>query len=317
MEYYKPIFTANQPLRFDDLNNLINYLYFSDQEQRTLLGKGIIYGLYPSIEQKDNEYIIKITKGLGLTSDGLTIKIDEDLSFYCYEKIYLKDLEIFLNITDSIKVKKLIKNDDKKNDNKICIIEKKDYENAKNMFVIALLKLNKNQNNLDQSFDNYVPQGSVENMSVDFYLLNSDEIKQQKVNVELNDIKVGRIEHTIRKFSFIETISNDRFFSCYYGLCFSILKQLREVFTQSHEQFDNYKEKLEKLLEILKYLNKNAETRLQYFYHFLLDLVRIYQDLKIALSDFSEYNKHQNIKFYCSANYVISLYICLKLKFHL
>ena len=114
MEYYKPIFTANQPLRSDGLNKLVNYLYLSDQEQRTLLGKGIIYGLYPSIEQKDNEYIIKITKGLGLTSDGLTIKIDEDLSFYCYEKIYLKDLGIFLNITDSIKVKKLIKNDDKK-----------------------------------------------------------------------------------------------------------------------------------------------------------------------------------------------------------
>ncbi|BAY23222.1 hypothetical protein NIES2100_29860 [Calothrix sp. NIES-2100] len=68
-----PIFTPNQVLTKDDLNNLVSYLDGLNRLTRThLIGMGIVCGL--EVQTLDNKAGISISSGYGITSDGFCIQ---------------------------------------------------------------------------------------------------------------------------------------------------------------------------------------------------------------------------------------------------
>src|ERR1044072_247287 len=70
-----PVFKKGQPLRSDDLNDLISYLEAEELDTRVfLIGTGIFYGLMPSWNA--NEKQLELTPGAGVTSDGFLLAKD-------------------------------------------------------------------------------------------------------------------------------------------------------------------------------------------------------------------------------------------------
>lgn len=70
-----PIFKSGQNLTHDDLNNLRNYLANQNRLTRThLIGTGIFYGLEVSLMEGK---AVKISKGVGVTSNGHLISMNE------------------------------------------------------------------------------------------------------------------------------------------------------------------------------------------------------------------------------------------------
>ncbi|WP_298740412.1 hypothetical protein [uncultured Chitinophaga sp.] len=70
-----PVFKKGQPLRSDDLNDLISYLEAEELDTRVfLIGTGIFYGLMPSWNA--NQKQLELTPGAGVTSDGFLLAKD-------------------------------------------------------------------------------------------------------------------------------------------------------------------------------------------------------------------------------------------------
>jgi len=70
-----PVFKKGQPLRSDDLNDLISYLEAEELDTRVfLIGTGIFYGLVPSWNA--NEKQLELTPGAGVSSDGFLLAKD-------------------------------------------------------------------------------------------------------------------------------------------------------------------------------------------------------------------------------------------------
>lgn len=70
-----PVFKKGQPLRSDDLNDLISYLEAEELDTRVfLIGAGIFYGLMPSWNANDKQ--LELTPGAGVTSDGFLLAKD-------------------------------------------------------------------------------------------------------------------------------------------------------------------------------------------------------------------------------------------------
>ena len=99
-----PYFEENQVLSAQNLNDLVNYLINEDGLTRSYLnGVGIVCGLSPSISEEGDA--ILVSKGFGITSLGLLIRIDEDLRFTHYNEGVNIEPSQFLrncNINDEI-----------------------------------------------------------------------------------------------------------------------------------------------------------------------------------------------------------------------
>lgn len=70
-----PVFKKGQPLRSDDLNDLISYLEAEELDTRVfLIGAGIFYGLMPSWNADEKQ--LELTPGAGVSSDGFLLAKD-------------------------------------------------------------------------------------------------------------------------------------------------------------------------------------------------------------------------------------------------
>lgn len=70
-----PVFRKGQPLRSDDLNDLISYLEAEELDTRVfLIGAGIFYGLMPSWNADNRQ--LELTPGAGVSSDGFLLAKD-------------------------------------------------------------------------------------------------------------------------------------------------------------------------------------------------------------------------------------------------
>ena len=81
-----PIFTPNQVLTKDDLNNLVNYLDEQNRLTRVqLIGMGIVCGLEVQTTSTSEDKIeISITAGCGITSEGFCIQKEKEELFTHY-----------------------------------------------------------------------------------------------------------------------------------------------------------------------------------------------------------------------------------------
>ncbi|MEM9337731.1 MAG: hypothetical protein AAGA66_03325 [Bacteroidota bacterium] len=71
-----PVFEGSQVLTSDQLNSMFGYLDQRDRYTRSrMIGIGIVCGLHVSVSGTD----IIISKGMGITSDGYLIKVDEEI----------------------------------------------------------------------------------------------------------------------------------------------------------------------------------------------------------------------------------------------
>ncbi|MFN3848742.1 MAG: hypothetical protein ACK4NY_04910 [Spirosomataceae bacterium] len=100
-----PFFEANQVLKRDDLNNLFEYLDEQNRMTRTnLIGIGIVCG----IDLIPNGNKLKITKGIGVTSEGYLVTIPE--VEYANYKTYAPNKDIFLGDDCYTETNKINKN---------------------------------------------------------------------------------------------------------------------------------------------------------------------------------------------------------------
>ncbi|MEO6455348.1 MAG: PKD domain-containing protein, partial [Ginsengibacter sp.] len=94
-----PEFVPDQVLTSDDLNNLFGFLDEQGRMTRTnLIGIGIVCGL--QIKTAADKSWITITKGVGVTSEGYLVRLDENMTFTAFKSFDpLKDdyYEKFVN----------------------------------------------------------------------------------------------------------------------------------------------------------------------------------------------------------------------------
>jgi PKD repeat protein len=126
MEYaaFYPKFEADQVLTADQLNDLTRYLNNEIRITRNhLSGIGIISGLEISTEMKAGKYSLHINAGIGITTDGYIIRIDE--SDYTQMQVFSDDTRYFPVPTSGTKqIYELLKEDPLEIKNEITPLRK-------------------------------------------------------------------------------------------------------------------------------------------------------------------------------------------------
>jgi hypothetical protein len=299
-------FTNNQLLTAEQLNSIVNYT--NDQTRLTrvkLLGVGIANGMRVSLDNNS----VKVTKGIGVTTDGDLLYYDRDTlfdrfnanpydkSYPAYPPFYV-DKDISKNMIGVFY--ELVRQDDNQNTNSVALskFSEQTGQNLGDMIAVMFMESYEKNDNLCKTTDcdNLGSEclNTIKLLLVDSKYANllNPEIAQTEGGLDkLRPLTIDRaIFHA--SLATLEDMVNTYKDSCksmhdkltidalpnLYSYCSVIFT---DIFTV--DPTVEWIQMLEKLMS--NYFGTYTYVKIQYYYDFLLDLIETYNNICELLSD--------------------------------
>lgn len=293
-----PVFTKGQQLKSSDLNNIVAYIELEDRLTRTqFIGSGIMNGLDVSwVEDNDGKRLV-IGKGAGISSAGYLLYQAEAIAFTKYEKTELSLGKILENNSlDKFPAWKLTNAEDENLDTVFPITDDCGDETC-NKCVLALREMKTSSTN-GGCFNGLETASKKANFEIVYYLVDHNLIGSLPALPLAGEYKISfkdlpapgfprlGFESAGLDLSKIEDLA--KFKAAFTTVCKQGIDSLNEAFKEletkfgaapnpeENIKFDTFQEDLEAVLA------KCAEGngyKLPYFYEFLEDLLKAYQEL--------------------------------------
>jgi hypothetical protein len=294
------VFKKAQVLTAEQLNSIVNYL--DDQTRLTrvrLLGVGVVYGMRVSVQDGD-KVTIKVTKGVGLTTDGDLLYYDEDTvfdRFNPYGKSYPAYPPFYMgkNVTGQmIDVFELVRQDDTKNKSATPLTQfNQTKKNLNDMVAVLFMESYENDDDLCTATDcdnlgyecrNTIKLLLLPKTSVD--LLKENITTPHQAFSALSEVVANRplITSSINSLSQLAKVYRDVCDTIHNTLLAELPKLYSNlsVFLADIFSSDPTREWTTKLNDINS-TYKSSDTGVQYYYDFLKDIVETYNHLRELL----------------------------------
>ena len=293
-----PVFTKGQQLKSSDLNNIVAYIELEDRLTRAqFIGTGIMHGLEVSWVEDDDGKRLVIGKGVGISSMGYLMYQAEAMAFTKYEKTSLSLGKILENNSlDKFSAWKLTNVEGENLDTVFPITDDCEDETC-NKCMLALREM-KTSSTSGGCFNGMETESKKANFEIGYYLVDHNLIGKLPVLPPAGEYKISfkdlpasfipRLGFESGGLDLTKIQDITKFKDAFKAVCKKGIGSLNEAFKELEAKFgadlnpeENIKfDALQVDLEtaLAKYAEGNG-YKLPYFYEFLEDLVKTYQEL--------------------------------------